>query len=289
MRQTAEIGTIDHEMTQVAQAEDYWRSVLKRLVSVLLFLCERGLAIRGDDQIIGSVHNGNYLDVLSEYDDYLKQHIQKHTNRRRGHTSYLSSTICDELIQLMGKKVLDEIILYLKKSKYYSISIDSTPDEGHVDQLNVIFRFMELREAVECFATFMPNQGHKVLNETLKSNRSSVLIPKRVTTTRWSYRTDASKALQQGYSSFKEALKIENDKDEKDVIRYEAKGLYDQMCQLEMGIYAMFWNEVLDRVNTTSHILQDPKADLHIAVSALTSWQKPIEDKCDLFSEYEAK
>lgn len=375
---------------QVAQAEDYWRSVLKRLVSVLSFLCERGLAIRGDDQIIGSVHNGNYLgmlELLSEYDDFLKQHIQKHANSGRGHTSYLSSTICDELIQLMGKKVLDEIILRLKKSKYYSISIDGTPDEGHVDQLTIIFRFMELTEPVERFVTFMPNQGHKaqemfdglieflnthdidlqncrgqsydnasamsgrwnglqakvvaenklaewipctghslnlvgktsaeccaaavaffdfleklyvfftasthryqVLTETLKSAGSSVLVPKRVTTTRWSCRADASKALEQGYSSFKEALmKIGNDKDEKDVTQCEAKGLYDQMCQLEMGIYAVFWHEVLDRVNATSHILQDPKADLHTAVAALTSLQKFIEDKRDLFSEYEAK
>ena len=39
----------------------------------------RGLAIRGDDEITGSVRKGNYLDILelsSEYDDFFKRHIQ---------------------------------------------------------------------------------------------------------------------------------------------------------------------------------------------------------------------
>ena len=36
--------------------------------------------------------------------------------------------------------------------KYYSISLDSTADEGHVD---------ENTTPVERFVTFMPNQGHK--------------------------------------------------------------------------------------------------------------------------------
>ena len=41
----------------------------------------------------------------------------------------------------------------------------------------------------------------------------------------------------------------------------------------------MFWHEVTDRVIAISHILQDPKANLHTAVAALTSLQKFIEDR----------
>ena len=61
----------------------------------------------------------------------------------------------------MGKQVLDEIISRIKESKYYSISLDSTADEGHVDQLRLIFRYMENTTPIERFVTFMPNQGHK--------------------------------------------------------------------------------------------------------------------------------
>ena len=44
---------------------------------MMTVLCQRGLAIRGDDKIIASVRNGNYLgtmDLLSENDNFSKQH-----------------------------------------------------------------------------------------------------------------------------------------------------------------------------------------------------------------------
>ncbi|XP_068235678.1 zinc finger MYM-type protein 1-like [Palaemon carinicauda] len=61
----------------------------------------------------------------------------------------------------MGNEVLNEIISRIKLSKYYSISFDSTPNEGHVDQLSLILRYMEHDTPVERFVKFLPNQGHK--------------------------------------------------------------------------------------------------------------------------------
>lgn len=44
-------GRIDSALAQEGdRIEQYWRSLLKRLVSVLKFACERGLALRGDDE-----------------------------------------------------------------------------------------------------------------------------------------------------------------------------------------------------------------------------------------------
>jgi hypothetical protein len=134
------------------------------VISVIKFACERGLALRGENETLGSASNGNYLgllELLSDYDDFLKQHIQNHSNLGSGHVNYLSSTICDEIVDLMGKRVLNEIVSRIQTSRYYSISIDSTPDESHVDQLTLVFRYMEKTTPVERFAKFMPNQGHK--------------------------------------------------------------------------------------------------------------------------------
>jgi len=164
-RRGKELGIIEHDMIrQLTEVENYWRQVLKRVVSVITLLCERGLAFRGDNETIGSANNGNYLGLLelvAEYDDFLKQHMEKHGNRGSGHTSYLSSTISEEFIELMGKRVLSEIVSRIKESRYYSISLDSTPDEGHIDQLTLVFRYMEKAFPVERFVQFMPNQGHK--------------------------------------------------------------------------------------------------------------------------------
>jgi hypothetical protein len=148
---------------QVEEERRYWRLILKRLIDVLIFLAERGLAIRGADEIIGSAHNGNYLGVielLAEYDTLLNSHIAKYANRGKGHVSYLSSTVCEELVKLMGQKVLDTILKEAKKAKYFSVSIDSTPDVSCLDQLTIVIRYVLPSGPVERFLTFMPMSRH---------------------------------------------------------------------------------------------------------------------------------
>jgi len=80
-------------------------------------------------EVIGSVHNGNYLGVmelLSKYDTFLAAHLYKHANKGSGHVNYLSSTVCNELINVLGGKVLCAIVAEVRRAKYYSISVDST-------------------------------------------------------------------------------------------------------------------------------------------------------------------
>ena len=384
-------GRIDSELEkQAKQAETYWRKVLERVVNVLKFICERGLAIRGDNETIGSPSNGNFLgiiELLSEYDEFLKNHIENHANRGTGHTSYLSSTIVEEIVNEMGLAVFNEIVLRIKKSKYFSVSVDSTPDESHMDQLTVIFRYMENDSPVERFVTFLPNQGHKsqemfdglvkllsefeidlqncrgqsydnasamsgkfnglqakvaavnplaywlpcaghslnlvgkaaaecctqaiaffdfleaifvfftastkrykILIDTLKEHGGNILVPQPVSQTRWSARADATKALVKGYQPIKNALlKIAKDKDEIPRVRCEADGLYKKICSLEIGMFAALWNSVLERVDATNHVLQNPKLDLFTAVAFVKSLKEFIETKRDCFDEYESQ
>lgn len=59
---------------QIAGEREYWKEVLKRVVAVIKFLAERGLAFRGEDELLGSPHNGNYLGILeliSQFDQFL--------------------------------------------------------------------------------------------------------------------------------------------------------------------------------------------------------------------------
>lgn len=135
-------GCVDSQLVQEAdQIEQYWCSVVKRLVSVLNLVCEQGLALCGDETF-GSPCNRKYLgilELLAEYNDSLEQHIQNYANHGSGHTNYLFS-ICEELVRLMSNRVLNEIISCIRLLKYYSVSLDSTTDEGHIDQLTLIFR-----------------------------------------------------------------------------------------------------------------------------------------------------
>lgn len=386
-RRLKAIGRIDTELTQqVERLEHYWRSVLKRVVNVIQFIAERGLAFRGDNELVGSPRNGNFLGILeliAQYDDFLAQHIETQANRGKGHTNYLSSTIMEELISVMGEQVLGEIISRVKKSKYYSISLDSTPDAAHIDQLTLVLRYMEKDGPVERFVTFMANKGHgaqdmfnalveflkrhdldlgncrgqsydnasamsgkynglqakvreknnlaswipctahslnlvaknavescstvhffdfleklfvfftvsthrhQLLTEALKNNDSALTL-KHVTTTRWSCRADATKALKHDYQQIKDVLKqIADDFEEKGCVRCEAEGLLTQINQLEIGIYTTFWNDILQRTDATSKNLQHAKLDLNTAVASLTSLKNYVASKRDSFETYE--
>lgn len=67
-----------------------WYKVLQQCLDVLIFLCERGLPIRGDKEMISLVHNGNYLGVLellSRYDSLLAAHLQRHSKQGNGNVT----------------------------------------------------------------------------------------------------------------------------------------------------------------------------------------------------------
>ena len=52
----------------------YWRAVSKRVVAVVKFLCEKGLPLRGGNEIFGSPQNENFvelLELLAQFDDFL--------------------------------------------------------------------------------------------------------------------------------------------------------------------------------------------------------------------------
>ena len=100
------------------------------------------------------------LELVAKFDPFLVQHIKIHANKGRGHTSYLSKTISEELIVLIGNRLLDHIISEVKSAKYFSVSVDSNPDVSHVDQLTRILRYVLPSGPVERFVTFLDMQGH---------------------------------------------------------------------------------------------------------------------------------
>jgi hypothetical protein len=138
-----------------------WRSLLKRIVSVIKFVSSRGPAFRGSNQTLGSPQNGNYLgalELLSEYDAFFTKHLQTHGNKGKGKTSYLSANICEEFVELLAKSVLEFMVAELKQAKYYSTILDSTLDISDVDQLTFVILY-EDGTPVERFFGFFPISG----------------------------------------------------------------------------------------------------------------------------------
>uniref|UniRef100_H2YAG2 HAT C-terminal dimerisation domain-containing protein n=1 Tax=Ciona savignyi TaxID=51511 RepID=H2YAG2_CIOSA len=103
--------------------------------------------------------------MMAEYDTFLAEHIQKRVNKGRGHVSYFSSTVCEEFIDILAKKVLNFIISEIKQAKYYSVSVDSTPDITNVDQLTIVIRYVLPDGPVERFVQFVPIRGHTAISD----------------------------------------------------------------------------------------------------------------------------
>lgn len=149
---------------QLKDETNYWKEVLRRVVAVIKFLSARGLAFRGENETLGSVHNGNYLgilELLAEFDPFLDEHLKRFGNKGRGTPSYLSSNICEEFIALMGQRVQSEIIMQLQHAKYFSLIVDSTPDLSHTDQLTFVVRYVSQEGKIfERFLKFLPIFSH---------------------------------------------------------------------------------------------------------------------------------
>ncbi|XP_013777143.1 zinc finger MYM-type protein 1-like [Limulus polyphemus] len=129
------IGYVNSLITRQSEC-DYMKTLLDRVVATIKILAERGLAFRGHNECIGSSNNGSFLgklELLAQFDPFLATHIEHNGNKGKGSVSYLSSTVCDELIEMLGQKMLEKIILELKEAKHFSVSVDSTTDISHVD------------------------------------------------------------------------------------------------------------------------------------------------------------
>ena len=147
-----------------------WRTLLHRILDVIIFLAERALAFQGHSDKIGDVHNGNFLgilELLSNYDVPLKEHMvkvqQSQEAGKRLQCHYLSNKIQNEFIDLCGKRVREAILSELAGAKYYSIMVDATPDASCQEQSTFIFRYLILEDGVytvkERFYTFIDDNG----------------------------------------------------------------------------------------------------------------------------------
>lgn len=106
------------------------------------------------------------LELLAEFDLFMREHIQRRELQPKLFTSYLSKTIYEQIIEIMGKQVIKKIITEINSddAKYYSIMIDSTPDLSHNDQLAIIVRYCFEGKVYERCISFIKISSHSGLS-----------------------------------------------------------------------------------------------------------------------------
>lgn len=115
-------------------------------------------------------------------------------------------------------------------------------------------------------------------------------ILKSLSKTRWSCRSDASKALKNNFKGIYNALeKIANDANQKAAVRNEASALKNNITKLENALMTIFWDCVLNRFNATSQYLQKVDVDLISASKMLSSLVEFVQTLREKFSDFETK
>lgn len=59
------------------------------------------------------------LELLSEFDPFLSEHIKSHDNAGKGSVFYFSPSICNEFIEIMANQVSRKIIDSIKKQSIF--------------------------------------------------------------------------------------------------------------------------------------------------------------------------
>ena len=124
-----------------------WREILHSVVEVIKFLCKQYLPLRGHREDSNSKNQENFfetLKLLAKYNAVNKKHLLVIQLSSKGMTTYLSPTIQNELIELLGKEVKHLILEEIKAAKYFSVLLDSTPDVSHIDLMALIVRYIKV-------------------------------------------------------------------------------------------------------------------------------------------------
>ena len=124
--------------------------VIASLIKVVLLCGKQGIALRAhrDDHVNWvdieediSSNQGNFIELVrfrAETDNVLSTHLQNSPVNAR----YTSKTIQNELIEVIGKHVRNDIIDEVKTSKYYTLIADEVSDSSNKEQLSITLRYV---------------------------------------------------------------------------------------------------------------------------------------------------
>ena len=119
--------TIDQENERlIRESQKHWHNLLERIIDIINFLASHNLKFRGHRESLktgdGIKNSGIFIDLfklISKFDPTLREHMKRISDKQLSH-HYLSHDIQNELIILMSKTVVNEIIRKVKEAKYYS-------------------------------------------------------------------------------------------------------------------------------------------------------------------------
>ncbi|KAK3909080.1 52 kDa repressor of the inhibitor of the protein kinase [Frankliniella fusca] len=142
------------------------RERLTPIVRATLFLGRQGLAFRGhrdDGKLLSNsasgssatANEGNFREVLRLMVEAGDKKLEEHLKNAHSNATYISKTTQNELIEVIGEKILEKIMSRVREALFYSILFDETTDSSHKSRLSVILRYVTKDDIYEDFISFV--------------------------------------------------------------------------------------------------------------------------------------
>ena len=138
------------------------KKVISSLLEIVLLCGKQGIAFCGhrddcfnwEDTEYKHSNPGNFIELVcfgAETDNILSEHLKNSPRNAR----YTSKTIQNELIEVVGKYICNEIIAEVKKSQYYTVIVDEVTDISNKEQLSIYLRYVYYGTVKEVFIAFV--------------------------------------------------------------------------------------------------------------------------------------
>ena len=154
---------IDTKLSSQAQKTiEENKKVIESLLHIVMLCGKQGLALRGhrDDNIVWAsegdeaANHGNFIELVrfrAETDEVLRNHLQSDPKN----AVYTSKTIQNELVQIIGTKIRNDILREVEQAKFFTVIADEKTDVSNKDQLSIALRYVLKGTVKEVFVDFV--------------------------------------------------------------------------------------------------------------------------------------
>ncbi|CAF3245589.1 unnamed protein product [Rotaria sp. Silwood2] len=145
------------------------KSILLSIIKVVITCARENIALRGHrGEDITSIRDhlttvetpsgSNFISLLKQRIEAGDQLLQSHLENANRNSTYSSSSIQNEIIELIHEHILSAILGRLGPTTLYSIIVDGTTDSANIEQLCFLIRYVDADsfEIHEDFLAFIP-------------------------------------------------------------------------------------------------------------------------------------
>lgn len=114
-----------------------------------------------------NINEGNFRALLNFRIDVGDIVLKKHFETTSQIATYISPTIQNEIIKIIGEQIFKKIFQKVNESPYYSILVDETTDVIGIEQMSLCVRYLKSETVAEKFLKFTPiddTSGENIAN-----------------------------------------------------------------------------------------------------------------------------